>query len=57
MVSMKKLKVAKLWAVDCLCLGKYIQMYTYKKYSDAKKIASTIDGALIVRRECVTDKY
>ena len=54
---MKKLRVAKLWAVDCLCLGKYVQMYTFKRCSDAVKMALTIEGAKVERRECITDKY
>jgi hypothetical protein len=54
---MRKLKMAKLWAVDCLCLGKFVQMYTFKKCSDAVKMALTIDGSKVERRECLTDKH
>ena len=54
---MKKLKFKKTWALDVPCMGKLIQLTSYKYKKDAVEESKKWEGAIIEKRILLTDKY
>ena len=52
-----KLKFKKIWALDVQCMGKLIQLSSYKYKKDAVQESKKWDGSIIEKRILLTNKY